>query len=930
MRALSFVFLLLVASADARAAALAFSTIHGGNGFDQISGSVVLPDDSVVMTGSTDSTDLPTPGGQQTTKGAGVDGFLVKISANNQRVFGRYIQGAGDEFPQAVAVGADNKIYVAGYQRDASGDSNCIVLRFAADGAFELSRIFGGRGSDVCTALAIDASGRIHVTGYTDSTDLPVSANAWKKTNGGLRDALYAVYEPDGTRSYLSYIGAENDQVAHDIKVNSGYAYIVGDTAATPNTQAFVIKINANATFPESGEYVTGIGGSSADAAYGLALDASGAVFVTGLTASTDLPVTPGVFGTAPSNCFVARLGTDGVVQKLGYGEPESICMSITVRGNDVWVGGFDSLVTLRALALRTDRDFATVGASARIRPTATGSVDPANIVARSTGRAVLAGRTSVEGFLLTPDAFQGDQPGMDGFVTEIDPRTPTLSVSDCTVGEGGVNEHPPCAMIASLDLMAFEPVSFRHTAVDGTASVYNDYAPSSAIATIPLGSRSARFDVVVNGDGYDEPDEYGEVMLGEVSGPAVASAARGRFTIVDDDPTPTLSISDCAVSEGTGANSVCTFTVSLAPASAQTVTVAYNSADGSATQPGDYAPAVNGALQFAPGETSKPVGITVIGDALDEDNETLVLNLSAATNATIGDGQGQATLVDNDNPPDLSVDSCSVVEGSSGTASCTFRVRLSASSGKTVSANWAPAFGDAPALGDSFDVPTVAAVTTLGTGQAFGPWTVDAGSIDVIPSTFWSGADGAQSIDLSGAGAATIHADVPVLAAQPYRVHFALAGNAGCGNAVKRMEVRWNGALLGAYAFDTAGHGNANMGWRRYEVAAPAVAGSSARLSFVSLEPSACGPALDDVTVMRSGFAGPGDLEYATGTVTFAPGAIESAPQSLVVNGDTVVEPDETLAIVLYGGANHGTLGAGVVTLLNDDADPIHRDGFE
>ena len=113
----------------------------------------------------------------------------------------------------------------------------------------------------------------------------------------------------------------------------------------------------------------------------------------------------------------------------------------------------------------------------------------------------------------------------------------------------------------------------------------------------------------------------------------------------------PALSIDDVTVSESDG---VAIFTVTLSAASADTVTVDYDSADGTAMEPGDYG-AVSDTLTFASGETSKPVQVTIIDDAEGETAETFTVSLSNAVNANLDAAStGTATIDDNDGPPPL------------------------------------------------------------------------------------------------------------------------------------------------------------------------------------------------------------------------------------------------------------------------------------
>ena len=113
----------------------------------------------------------------------------------------------------------------------------------------------------------------------------------------------------------------------------------------------------------------------------------------------------------------------------------------------------------------------------------------------------------------------------------------------------------------------------------------------------------------------------------------------------------PALSVGDVTIAEGNSGASVATFTVTLTPVNpAQTVTVNFATADGSATANSDYTTA-NGTLTFAPSVSSRTVGVTINGDTTGEPSETFVLNLSNATNALIADASGTATITNDDAP---------------------------------------------------------------------------------------------------------------------------------------------------------------------------------------------------------------------------------------------------------------------------------------
>jgi Calx-beta domain-containing protein/hemolysin type calcium-binding protein len=114
--------------------------------------------------------------------------------------------------------------------------------------------------------------------------------------------------------------------------------------------------------------------------------------------------------------------------------------------------------------------------------------------------------------------------------------------------------------------------------------------------------------------------------------------------------PKPTVSVANASQSEGDSGSQPESFTVSLAKASPLRVTVAYATADGTATAGTDYT-ATSGTLVFAPGQTSQTVAVPVIGDTAFEPDETFTLTLSNPVNATLGTATATGTITNNDAP---------------------------------------------------------------------------------------------------------------------------------------------------------------------------------------------------------------------------------------------------------------------------------------
>ncbi|MBI2384239.1 MAG: tandem-95 repeat protein, partial [Gammaproteobacteria bacterium] len=164
-------------------------------------------------------------------------------------------------------------------------------------------------------------------------------------------------------------------------------------------------------------------------------------------------------------------------------------------------------------------------------------------------------------------------------------------------------------------------------TDVDGDATSFRlDTAPTSGTASVAAdGGFSYR--PAVNFAGTDS------FTFVARDGTADSAPATVRVT-VSDQPEATLGIADVAVEEGTGApvrELVFTLTLSRAPDSA--VTVSYETADGSATAPADYASA-GGTATIGTGATSQTIRVPVMADNAEENDETLSLNLAVTAGA--------------------------------------------------------------------------------------------------------------------------------------------------------------------------------------------------------------------------------------------------------------------------------------------------------
>ena len=211
------------------------------------------------------------------------------------------------------------------------GASDAFVTKISATGtSVQYSSYLGGDNEDVGYGIAVDGSAVAYITGLAYSTNFPALA-AVQSTSGGAGDAFVAKVNTraSGAASlgYSTYLGGSGLDQGNGIAIDPlGNAYVAGATASnsfpfTPSGvqttnhgegDAFVAKLTPTGSL----SYFTFLGGSLADSAAGVAVDATGNAYVTGSTVSTDFPVTSPVFqhayGGGNADAFAAKLSPTG------------------------------------------------------------------------------------------------------------------------------------------------------------------------------------------------------------------------------------------------------------------------------------------------------------------------------------------------------------------------------------------------------------------------------------------------------------------------------------------------------------------------------------------------------------------------------------------------------------------------------------------
>jgi hypothetical protein len=229
-------------------------------------------------------------------------------------------------------------------------------------------------------------------------------------------------------------------------------------------------------------------------------------------------------------------------------------------------------------------------------------------------------------------------------------PAPASMSIDDVTVTEGDSGTVEAVFTVTRGGDLA-GTVTVNYSTANGGALAGSDYVADSGTLTFADGVDTMTVTILVNGDVIDEYDQGFYVNLSNASGAVIVDGSGFGYILDDDDP-PTITITSVSDKEGRNrATTSFVFLVTLSSASEKDVWVNFATADGTATTAdGDYI-SRSSTLYFAPGVTSGTISVQVKGDKNKESNETFFVNLSGATNASIGTAQGFGEILDDDIP---------------------------------------------------------------------------------------------------------------------------------------------------------------------------------------------------------------------------------------------------------------------------------------
>ena len=343
-----------IAKLDNNLSSLLASTYLGGSGNEgQTWPRIDLTIDKsgqIYIAGLTRSTNFPVSANafDNTYNGgpAGGDPFIAKFDNDLTTLLAStYLGGSGNEWRVSVLTDNKNNVFICGetessnypttggvYDRTFDGLSDVFISKLDTNLSTLLaSTLIGKNNVEEALGMRLNNNDEVFIVGYTKSSNFPTTQGVYAKSyNGGERDAYIAKFDNDlKTLLASTLLGGGGKEDCRDIIIGKdNNLYITGNTTSSNfpvSTNAFdgsfngsssqgdvfIAKIDENLTTLISSTF---LGSSSVDAAYCIASDNSGNIYIGGITTSTGFPTTEGAYDRSYNgngDCFLSKLDSD-------------------------------------------------------------------------------------------------------------------------------------------------------------------------------------------------------------------------------------------------------------------------------------------------------------------------------------------------------------------------------------------------------------------------------------------------------------------------------------------------------------------------------------------------------------------------------------------------------------------------------------------
>jgi len=302
------------------------ATFIGGSSWDNGLSLIVDSNGEVILSGATGSANFPIAGAayDNTYNGGSNDVFVCKLDNElSSIIVSTFIGGGDDDYGYGLALDQTGNVFVTGrtessdypanggFDNTFNGGFEDVFVSKLNNGLSSLlaSTYIGGSTDEGADAIIVDDAGNVFISGFTYSDDFPTAGMAYDSTHNGSGDIFVAKFNNNlSILSSSTFIGGSNFEESHAMALDSAQnVFIAGYTGSTeyPSTPGVY-----DDTFNENHDAIitkldnglsnilasTFIGGTSDDDCYGLVIERAENVFITGISFSTDYPMTASAF----------------------------------------------------------------------------------------------------------------------------------------------------------------------------------------------------------------------------------------------------------------------------------------------------------------------------------------------------------------------------------------------------------------------------------------------------------------------------------------------------------------------------------------------------------------------------------------------------------------------------------------------------------